>query len=152
MDDLKISEVRVTKALNMWLKFIRAYSAYSRKAAEHLKSFSLSTSQYMVIECLGHFGPLLTGELCRKTFRSGGNMTFVVDGLEKAGLVKRIVIEDDRRAIMVSLTTKGEDLYNEAFNKHGEYLVGLGEVLTEGEREEFSRLLKKIGLTLAELP
>ncbi|MBN1381756.1 MAG: MarR family transcriptional regulator [Deltaproteobacteria bacterium] len=150
MDDREISGAQVAKALNMWLKFIRAYSTYNKRAAEHLKGFGLSTSQYMVIECLGHFGPLLTGELCKKTFRSGGNMTFVVDGLEKADLVNRIIIEDDRRAIMVGLTPKGKEIYNEAFAKHAEYLDGLATALSEDERAEFARLLKKVGLALAE--
>lgn len=151
MTDKKTDGVQIKKALNMWLKFVRAYSTYNKKAADHLKDFGLTTSQYMVIECLGHFGPLLTGELSKKTFRSGGNMTFVVDVLEKADLVKRIVIEDDRRAILVQLTPKGENLYNEAFNKHGEFLVGLAEVFTREEQIEFARLLKKVGLTLADI-
>jgi MarR family 2-MHQ and catechol resistance regulon transcriptional repressor len=151
MTDEKISGTQIKKALNMWLKFIRAYSTYNKKAADHLKNFGLTTSQYMVIECLGHFGPILTGELCKKTFRSGGNMTFVVDALEKADLVKRFVIEDDRRAIMVQLTPKGESLYGEAFGKHAEFLGGLAHAITEGEQEEFARLLKKVGIALTEM-
>jgi MarR family 2-MHQ and catechol resistance regulon transcriptional repressor len=150
MGDAIIDETQIKKTLNMWLKFIRAYSTYSKKAAEHLKGFGLTTAQYMVIECLGHFGPLLTGELCKKTFRSGGNMTFVVDGLEKADLVKRIVIEDDRRAIMVQLTPKGEKLYEDVFGEHGKYLHGLAGIFSEEEQTEFARLLRKVGFGIAE--
>lgn len=146
MDNKEIEEIQVKDALNMWLKFIRAYSTYSKKASEHLKIFGLSTSQYMVIECLGHFGPLLTGELCKKTFRSGGNMTFVVDGLEKSDLVKRVVIEDDRRAILVKLTPKGEKLYEEVSSRHGQMLLDLAGVFSKEEQEEFARLSKKVGL------
>ncbi|MBN1663221.1 MAG: MarR family transcriptional regulator [Deltaproteobacteria bacterium] len=152
MADEKMNGAQVKKALNMWLKFIRAYSTYNKMAAEHLRSFGLTTAQYMVIECLGYCGPLLTGDLCKKTFRSGGNMTFVVDALEKADLVKRFAIEDDRRAIMVQLTPKGESLYEEAFSRHGEFLTGLAGVFSEEEQSEFARLLKKLGLGLTEAP
>ena len=136
----------------MWLKFIRAYSTYNKKAADHLKGFGLTTPQYMVIECLGHFGPLLMGELSKKNLRSGGNMTFVVDVLEKADLVQRTVIEDERRAIVVQLTPKGEKLYTEAFSQHGEFLTRLADVFTREEQIEFARVLKKVGLGLAQIP
>ena len=138
--------------LKMWLKFIRSYTVYRKKAAEHLKIFGVTTPQFMVIECLGHCGPLIMGELCKKTFNSAGNMTFVVDSLEKIGLVERIFIEDDRRAILVKLTPKGKNLYEDAFSKHALFLDKLASVLTEKEKEELGRLLKKLGLALSENP
>lgn len=134
----------------MWLKFIRAYSTYNKKAAEHIKNFGLTLSQLWVIECLGHSGPLIMGELCKKTFLSAGNMTFVVDGLEKAGIAERIYTEDDRRSILVRLTPKGQKIYTEAFSSHAVYLTKLSSILTPEEQEEFARLLKKLGLALSE--
>jgi len=151
MNQTTTDGAQIDKALNMWLKFIRAYSTYHKKVAEHLRGFGLSTSQYMVVECLGHFGPLLTGELCKKTFRSGGNMTFVLDALEKADLVKRYATQDDRRAIMVQLSPRGEELYKEASSGHGEYLSELAEVLTREEQQELARLAKKLGHALTDL-
>lgn len=137
-------------ALKMWLKFIRAHSMYSKRAAEHIKDFGLTLSQLWVIECLGHSGQLIMGELCKKTFLSAGNMTFVVDGLEKAGIAERVYTEDDRRAILVRLTPKGEKIYTEAFGSHAIFLTKLASILTPEEQKEFARLLKKLGLALSD--
>ncbi|MFH0879598.1 MAG: flagellar hook capping FlgD N-terminal domain-containing protein, partial [Lentisphaerota bacterium] len=54
-------------------------------------------AQFSALECLGHLGPMMIGELTRKQLVSGGNMTVVVDNLEKEGLVKRVVNAKDRR-------------------------------------------------------
>ena len=138
-------------SLNMWLKFTRAYSTYNKKAAEDMKNFGLNLSQFWVIECLGSIGPLIMNELCKKTFLSAGNMTFIVDGLEKPGLVERVFTEGDRRSILVRLTPKGEKVYGEAFSKHSDFLERLASVLTKEEQKEFARLLKKLGLALSEM-
>ena len=151
MKNLKKGDFPFDPSLKMWLKFIRAYSAYKKKAVEDIKNYGLNMSQYWVIESLGSVGPSLMGELSKKTFLTAGNMTFIVDGLEKAGLVERVLTRDDRRAVLVQLTPKGEGVYNEAFGKHSEFLAGLASVLTKNEQMEFSRILKKLGLALNDL-
>jgi MarR family 2-MHQ and catechol resistance regulon transcriptional repressor len=151
MANMKKNETPYESVLKMWLKFIRAHSTYNKKAAEHIKDFGLTLSQLWVIECLGHSGQLIMGDLCKKTFLSAGNMTFVVDGLEKAGIAERVYTEDDRRAILVRLTPKGEKIYAEAFSKHAVFLTKLASILTPEEQEEFARLLKKLGLALSEM-
>jgi len=150
MTNTKMNETSIDLTLKMWLKFIRAYSTYNKRAAEHIKNYGITLSQLWVIECLGHSGPLIMGELCKKTFLSAGNMTFVVDGLEKAGIAERIYTEDDRRSILVRLTPKGQKIYAEAFSSHAEYLSKLASILTPEEQTEFARLLKKLGLALSD--
>jgi MarR family 2-MHQ and catechol resistance regulon transcriptional repressor len=90
------------------------------------------------------------GELCRKQLVSGGNMTVVLDNLEKLGLVERAHSKEDRRAIVVRLTTKGKKLFDEIFVKHAEHIVRLASVLTDQEQEELAGLLKKLGVSLRE--
>ncbi|OGP50863.1 MAG: MarR family transcriptional regulator [Deltaproteobacteria bacterium RBG_13_43_22] len=143
---------KIDTALSMWVKLMRAYATFQRKNAEHLKNFGITAAQYAVIECLGHQGPLLMGELCRKMLVSGGNMTVVVDNLEKEGLVERVPSNDDRRAIMVRFTPKGKKIFDESFSKHAGYLTQLAAVLTEEEQQDLGRLLKKLGCTLREEP
>ena len=135
-------------SLKMWLKFIRAYIAYRKKAVEDVKNYGVTMSQYWVIECLGSLGPQLMGELSKKTFLTAGNMTFIVDGLEKSGLVERVLTQDDRRAVMVRLTPKGKSIYTEAVGGHSKYLSKMAAILTDEEQEELARILKKLGLGL----
>jgi MarR family 2-MHQ and catechol resistance regulon transcriptional repressor len=91
---------------------------------------------------------MLIGDLTKKHLVSGGNMTVVVNNLEKEGLVKRSVNKEDHRAFYVRLTPKGKHLFDKIFIRHAEYIAKLASVLDESEQVELGRLLKKLGLGL----
>ncbi len=135
-------------ALNMWVKLARAYETFNRRSVENIRTFGLTEPQFAVLECLGHLGPLTTGELCQKMLVSGGNMTVVIDNLEKESLVERIRSRDDRRSIRVQLSGKGKKLFDEIFVQHAAHIKSLAGVLTKAEQQELSGLLKKLGLAL----
>lgn len=136
------------RALSMWVKLARAHNTMNTLADRNITSFGLTTPQFGALECLGHLGPMTIGELCRKMLVSGGNMTVVVDNLERDGLVERIREADDRRKILVKLTKKGEQLFESIFPKHAEYIKNLASVLTIEEQEALADLLKKLGKNL----
>jgi MarR family 2-MHQ and catechol resistance regulon transcriptional repressor len=138
-------------ALSTWVKLARAHDTFSHLTASQIRSFGLTTAQFGVVECLGHLGPMLIGELTKKHLVSGGNMTVVVDNLEKEGLVERSISDEDRRAFVVKLTFKGKRLFNKIFIRHAEYITQLVSVLTEAEQVELSHLLKKLGLGLKDI-
>ncbi|MBI5216778.1 MAG: MarR family transcriptional regulator [Ignavibacteriae bacterium] len=132
----------------MWVKLARAAATMGKFSRENIESFGLTEPQFGVLETLGHKGPLLLGELSKKRLVSGGNITCVVDNLEKEGFVERVHSKDDRRAIIVRLTQKGNKLFDEIFTKHAEHITKLASVLSEKEQEELGRLCKKLGLAL----
>ncbi len=138
----------IDRALSMWVKLARAHNTMHSLADRNITSFGLTTPQFGAIECLGHLGPMTIGNLCKKMLVSAGNMTVVIDNLEKDGLVERVRASDDRRRIIVQLTKKGEKLFQKIFIRHAEYIKELAGVLTIEEQEELSRLLKKLGKTL----
>ena len=70
----------------------------------------LTESQFGTLEALYHLGPLCQGEIGQKILKSSGNMTMVVDNLEKRGLVQRQRSQQDRRQIEVSLTRPGPSI------------------------------------------
>jgi MarR family 2-MHQ and catechol resistance regulon transcriptional repressor len=135
-------------ALGMWVKLARAASTFGKLTSVNIKSFGLTEPQFSVLECLGHLGPLTSGELSKKMLVSGGNTTVVVDNLENAGLVERIHSKNDRRTIYVQLTDKGKKLFDEIFAQHAWYVSKIASVLTEQEQEKLALLLKKLGLAL----
>ncbi len=141
---------KVDSSLKMWLKLNRAYLTFHKLAADDIRSYNLTEPQFSVIECLGHKGQMTLGELTKKHFVSGGNMTVVVDNLEKEGLVERNRSLDNRRQIFANLTPKGKKLFNQIFIKHAEYITSLASVLTEKEQLDLGMLLKKLGLGLQE--
>ena len=75
-------------------------------------------------------------------------MTVVVDNLAKDGYVERIAHPEDRRAIVIRLTEKGQKKFEEIFTQHAKCVEELCSVLTEQEQKELSGLLKKLGTSL----
>jgi MarR family 2-MHQ and catechol resistance regulon transcriptional repressor len=138
-------------ALGLWVKLARASSSFGKVTAINIKSFGLTVPQFAVFECLGHRGPLTFGELSKKMLVSSGNITVVVDNLEKISLVERVHSKEDRRSILVVLTQKGKTLFNDIFRKHAEVITQAASVLTEEEQKILSQLLKKLGLSLQEI-
>jgi len=136
-------------ALSMWVKLVRASATMGKLSRENIESFGLTEPQFGVLETLGHVGPLTLGELGRKRLVSGGNITCVVDNLEKEGLVERIHSTEDRRTIEVRLTKKGNELFERIFVQHAEHITKLASVLNETEQKQLADLCKKLGLGLS---
>jgi len=139
---------RTDLALSTWVKLARAYTSFSKKSMESIRSFGLTQSQFAVIEVLGHLGQLKIGEICDKMLASGGNMTLVLDNVEKLGFVERIHSKEDRRAILVQLTAKGKLLFESVFTKHAEQLTKCMSVLSSEEQKILGELLKKLGTSV----
>ncbi len=141
---------KIDSALSMWVKLARAHSTFSKKTYENIRSFGLTEPQFSVLECLFHLGSMKIGDLSSKQLVSGGNMTLVIDNLEKENLVEREFSRVDRRAIIIHLTEKGKKLIESIFKQHADFVVKTASVLSEKEQEELSRLLKKLGTSIQE--
>ena len=77
------------RALNVFIKLMRASESLTSRINRHLISRNITVSQFGILETLYHLGPLNQCDIARKILRSGGNITFVIDNLEKSGLVRR---------------------------------------------------------------
>ena len=134
--------------MTLWVKLARAFAVFSKASEEDIARYGLTQAQFGVVECLGHLGPMTLGQLCRKKLVSSGNMTVVVDNLEKMGLVERVHSTKDRRAIVVQLTRRGKQMFRDIFPQHARHIASLVTSLSEREQDELGRLLKKLGLSL----
>src|SRR4051812_47595819 len=105
-------------ALDTYIKLSRAISSFEKRILSHGTQEALTPSQFGVLEALYHLGPLCQGEVSRKLLTSTGNMTLVLDNLEKLGLVRRIRSAEDRRMVSIELTSKGQQLIEEIFPRH----------------------------------
>ena len=133
------------RALNAYIKFIRAAESVEARLGPLRAEDRLTDSQFGVMEVLLHLGPLNQCMLSKKLFKSSGNITMVIDNLEKRGLVKRVREGDDRRFVTVHLTDEGRKLIAEIFPKHVAAIVKEMGSLNEAEQEELGRLCRKIG-------
>lgn len=139
---------KIDLALSLWVKLSRAFTVVQQKAAEDIRKSGLTVPQFAVIECLGHLGELSIGELTKKQLVTGGNMTLVLDNLEKEGLIKRKRLQENRKIIKVSLTEKGKQKFLKTFLPHAKFISMLLSVLNETEQKTLANLLKKLGKTV----
>ena len=87
---------------------------------------------------------LKMNELSRLLMVTGGNVTAIVDQLEKEGLVERLDEPADRRAFRIRLTKSGERTFIEMARAHEEWVVELLAGLSRRDQEELLRLLARV--------
>ncbi len=132
-------------ALDTFIKLSRASSSFDTRLLSHGTLGSLTESQFAVLEALYHLGSMCQGQLSQKLLRSTGNMTLVLDNLEKHGLVRRVRSAEDRRMINIEMTDKGRECIEEVLPKHVEAITQEMQALTPEEQAELGRLLRKLG-------
>lgn len=106
---------------------------------------SLTESQTRVLEALEEFGPLTHSKLADKLQKTGGNITLVIDNLEKRSLVERVRSRQDRRSVEVHLTRRGRRLIRRVYPRWMREIAEEMSALTAAEQEELSRLCRKLG-------
>lgn len=136
---------REVTALDAYIKLMRAAESVTARADVVLPK-SITFSQFSAMEALYHLGPLYQTELAAKLLKTGGNLTLVVDNLERCGFVARSRKADDRRYVRVALTPKGRRFIAKIFPRHATRLTHEFGVLTPREQATLGRLCKKLGL------
>jgi MarR family 2-MHQ and catechol resistance regulon transcriptional repressor len=131
--------------VHVWLLLWKAYRALQLHATASIEATGLGTSEFAALEALLHKGPLPVNAIAEKVFLTSGSMTAAVDRLESKGLVLRKANASDRRTRVVHLTPKGEGLIATAFRDHAAALERAVDGLSQAERVEVARLLKKLG-------
>lgn len=133
------------RALDALITLRRAASSLGERTAAGLRSAGLTESQFGVLEAVLHLGPLCQRELAAKILKSAGNLTTVVDNLERRGLVERRRNDLDRRVSRIHLTAEGERLVRSLFPPHVATLVEAFSVLTAQEQELLTALCRRLG-------
>jgi MarR family transcriptional regulator, 2-MHQ and catechol-resistance regulon repressor len=132
-------------ALDTFIKLSRAMTSFETRMLAHGALGKLTLSQFGVLEALYHLGPLCQGQLSQKLLKSTGNMTMVVDNLEKMGLVRRVRSAEDRRMITIELTQTGTKMIENVLPAHVAAIVAEMSVLTAKEQALLSELSRKLG-------
>jgi len=134
------------RALKTYVKLMRATESVTARAHQQLSSLGLTFSQFGVLEALYHLGPMSQSAIGQKILRSSGNMTMVIDNLEKRELVRRERNQSDRRFLIIHLTDKGKKLITRIFPSHAAEITRQFDALTASEQQTLGRLCKKLGL------
>src|SRR5262245_9817744 len=133
------------RALGAYVKLARAANTALAYARVGLDKAGLSQGQFAVLEALYHVGPLCLGDLARRILTSSGNLTLVIDNLQKRGLVKREQQGKDKRFVLATITSAGARLIERIFPDHARRITEIMGRLAPEEQESLGDLCRKLG-------
>lgn len=132
--------------LRFWFRAYGAVAAVEREIRARLRArFGASLARF---DLLAHLyaaqGPMTMGALTANLLVTGGNVTGVVDRLEREGLVTREVDAADRRVYRVALTASGRALFKQMAEEHEAWVSELFEGLDPAEMHRSTELLEDL--------
>ena len=146
MDRETASRTNDHQALRLWLRLLTCSQLIEREVRARLQGrFDTTLPRFDLMSQLWRYQDgLKMNELSRHLMVTGGNVTGIVDPLEKEGLVERTPEPADRRAYRVRLTRAGRKAFAEMARAHEGWIVELLGGLTRKERAETYRLLARM--------
>lgn len=136
-----------TSSLGVVVRVMALNKLFAREATAALEALNMELFEYDVLSALRRQGEpfaLPATRLARETGLSAGAMTNRIDRLESRGLVDRQHDRSDRRSVVVSLTSTGKRLIDNAIQLRLDAAdEGLRSVGTD-ERAQLAALLRKV--------
>src|SRR5437879_2234376 len=141
------------RALRIWLRLLTCTQLIEKQVRARLRShFATTLPRFdLMAQLERHREGLKMNELSRLLMVTGGNITAIVDQLEKEGLVERLDEPADRRAFRIRLTRAGERGFAEMARAHEEWVVELLARLSRREHAELLKLLAKLKASAMEV-
>jgi DNA-binding MarR family transcriptional regulator len=127
------------------MQFLVKHVSQAKDAA--MARVGLQDFEYETLHRLGSRGRpsrATPSELAAELKLSPAGMTGRLDTLEKAGLVRRIRSDEDRRRVDIELTEHGRKIWLEAMDLRGEAEDAMVGVLDPDAQETLSALLKQM--------
>ena len=125
--------------LRVWLRLLTCTNHLDSAVRQKLKQTANTTlPRFDILAQLErHHGPMSMGDLSERLMVSNGNVTGLVDRLEKEGHVARCPSAEDRRIQMVSLTAKGSAFFAQIADDHRAWVE---EMMSELDTKELTSL------------
>ena len=130
-------------SLRLWLRLLSCTNRVEDKIRQKLReSFGITLPRFdLMAQLERHPDGLTMGELSRRMMVTGGNITTIVDQLEKEKLVVRVVGVNDRRSFTVKLTQAGRDAFTDMAISHEAWVADMFEGLTVNQQADLHNLL-----------
>ena len=121
---------RSKQSLRLWLRLLSCTSMIEMRVRSRLRTdFNITLPQFDVLAELDRAGKAQTmSELSRELMVSNGNVTGVVDRLERLDYVRRVASSTDRRVLYIELTETGQKAFSQMARQHESWI---NEMLSE---------------------
>ena len=135
--------------LKAWVVLARTMDAISDRVKEDLRRHQLNSTEFGVLSVLYKRGDTPLQQIGDQILITSGSVTYVIDKLEKRGLIERIACPSDRRVTYASLTDDGKALMDVVYPQHIEIFKEIYGPLSDEETEQLISLLKRVGYNAA---
>ena len=110
-----------TSRLDAWIRFLRAHAALTRElSAELVAEHGLTLNDYEVLLHLARAPEkrMRRVDLAESVLLTPSGITRLLEGLERSGLVERVLCDTDRRVAYAHLTEAGAEKLRAAGRTH----------------------------------
>lgn len=140
-----ITQSRSKEAIRTWLRLMSCEMVIEQRLRTMFRQdFSVTLPQFDVLSELERSGePMTMSELSRELMVSNGNVTGVIDRLEKNEMVTRTRAEHDRRVQYIELTEKGRGEWAAMAESHERWLNDMLSDMSTKDMTDLQNLLLK---------
>ena len=131
-----------------WLRLARLYTAIDQETARFLRQFDLSTAQFDLIAQVGAREGMTQQELADALLVTKGNITQLLDRLEKRGLIERRTTAGTR-GNAIYLSDAGWALNRQVVPAQEARIASTFCVLDADDQRELGRLLRTVSRSLS---
>ena len=131
--------------VHVWLVLWKCFRSMFAYARQNLSLVGLGESEFGILEVLLHKGPLPVNTIGPLVYLTSGSISVAVDRLQAKAYVTRQNDAEDRRKIVVVLTSKGQKLITEAFRDHAAAMEKAFEGFSSSQRSQLLNYLRRLG-------
>jgi MarR family transcriptional regulator, 2-MHQ and catechol-resistance regulon repressor len=137
--------------LKLLTVMFRSFEAVKEVIIEDVKHYDLNITEFGTLEYLLHKGPSPINLIGDKVLMAKSSMSYVIDQLSKKGYIEWLKDEEDMRRKIVGLTDLGKITIEDAFQRHLQIIGRLFDMLSDEEKQNIIRDLKKVGFYAKDL-
>jgi DNA-binding MarR family transcriptional regulator len=104
----------------------------------------ITTTQLLVLECLSTSGHCKMHDLVTALKVKFSAVTAIIDRLVKTGFVSREHGQEDRRTVLVALTSKGKKVLEEVYQQRRKAFMHVFSRISAQERKDYLMILEKL--------
>lgn len=130
-------------SLRLWLRLLSCTTRIEDTIRQRLREqFGITLPRFDLMAQLEREPDgLAMGEVSRRMMVTGGNVTTIVDQLEREQLVQRLPVPGDRRSYRLSLTAAGRSIFTTMAQAHEAWVRELLSPLSSKEQGQLAALL-----------
>lgn len=145
MSEAKYSK-RQRESLKLWIELLRYSNKLEQIIDDKLRqNYKQNISRFDVLSQLEREkeNGLTVGDLASRLIASKGNITGLIDRMQKDGLITKVSRQDDRRSYIISITDKGLLLFNEMAENNAQWVEDALSALDVESMSGFTNFLNK---------